>query len=524
LISFRTKDISTYNSSRWLKRVNHKDIGTLYFIFGLWAGVFGASLSFLIRLELGVSGSFLGNDQLYNAIVTAHAIFIIFFFVIPVAIGGFGNWILPLMLSSFDMIFPRLNNLRFWILPPALRCLIGRILREGGSGTGWTFYPPLRSILGHGGSSVDFRIFSLHLAGVGRILRRINFMTTFWSFRGSDVNFDSVRLFVWRVVVTSFLLLSSLPVLAGGITILLFDRNLRTSFYDPSGGGDPVLFQHLFWFFGHPEVYALILPAFGVLRHTIVFLTGKKEVFGHLGMVYAIIGIGFLGCVVWAHHMFTVGLDLDTRAYFSSATIIIAVPTGIKIFRWAARLIGSPMFWNPLTLWVLGFLFLFTVGGVTGIVLRNRTLDVLLHDTYFVVAHFHYVLSLGAVFGVLLGFTLWMPIFTGFNFRNLLVRGVFWLLFIGVNLTFFPIHFLGLNGIPRRYRDFPDFFSGWNRVCRFGRILRIAAMFLILGALIERVVSSRVIIRNGNLSTPEWRWGTPASQHTFNQRVIFFSL
>ena len=510
--------------SRWFIRVNHKDIGTLYFMFGLWSGVFGARLSFLIRLELGISGRILGNDQLYNAIVTAHAIFIIFFFVIPVAIGGFGNWILPLILSSFDIMFPRLNNLRFWILPPALRCLMGSIMSEGGRGTGWTFYPPLRRILGHGGVSVDFRIFSLHLAGVGRILRSINFLTTFWSFRGADVNFDRVRLFVWRVVVTSFLLLSSLPVLAGGITMLLFDRNLRTSFYDPRGGGDPILFQHLFWFFGHPEVYALILPAFGVLSHTIVFLTGKKEVFGHLGMVYAIIGIGFLGCVVWAHHIFTVGLDLDTRAYFSRATIIIAVPTGIKIFRWAASLVGAPMFWTPLTLWVLGFLFLFTVGGVTGIVLRNRTLDVLLHDTYFVVAHFHYVLSLGAVFGVLLGFTLWMPLFSGFNFRNLLVSGVFWLLFIGVNLTFFPIHFLGLNGMPRRYRDFPDFFSGWNRVCRFGRILRISAIFLMMGGLVESVVSNRSTVVRRNLSSPEWAWGNPASQHTLYQRASFFSV
>lgn len=474
-------------------------------------------------MELGAPGSVIGNDQVYNRTVTAHAVFIIFFFVIPVAIGGFGNWLLPLILSSFDIIFPRLNNLRFWVLPPALVIIIGGIIREGGRGTGWTFYPPLSGILGHNGISVDFRIFALHLAGLGSILRSLNFITTFWNFRGSDANFDRVSLFVWTVVVTAFLLIASLPVLAGGITILLFDRNVRTSFYDPSGGGDPVLFQHLFWFFGHPEVYALILPAFGVVRHSVIYLTGKKEVFGHLGIVYAIVGIGFLGCVVWAHHMFTVGLDLDTRAYFTRATIIIAVPTGIKIFRWVARIIGSPIFWTPVTLWVFGFLFLFTVGGVTGIVLRNRTLDILLHDTYFVVAHFHYVLSLGAVFGILLGFTLWAPLFTGGSFNNTLIRGVFWLLFIGVNLTFFPIHFLGLNGIPRRYRDYPDMFTGWNILCSFGRILSLSAIFLILSALVELLISKRIIVSSASLSTPEWSWGTPVSHHTFEQSTSMFS-
>ncbi len=487
---------------------------------GIWRGLFGASLSFLIRLELGTPGDLLGNYQLYNAIVTAHAIFIIFFFVMPVAIGGFGNWMLPMIILCFDIILPRLNNLRFWLLPGAVLIVFFSFIREGGRGTGWTFYPPLRRALGHRGNSVDFAIFRLHLAGLGSILSRLNFIITFFNFRRIRERFSRVGLFVWTVVVTAFLLIASLPVLAGGITMLLFDRNISTSFYDPSGGGDPVLFQHLFWFFGHPEVYALILPAFGVIRHAIIFLTGKKEVFGSLGIVYAIMGIGFLGCVVWAHHIFTVGIDLDTRAYFTGATIIIAVPTGIKIFRWLARLVGTSLFWHPISLWVLGFIFLFTVGGVTGIILRNSTLDILLHDTYFVVAHFHYVLRLGAVFGIFTGFSLWMRTFYQVNFSHTLNSSVFWLLFIGVNITFFPMHFAGLAGLPRRYCDFPDIFLGWNIISRWGRVLSLRAIFLIISALFESLYRERRIVceRNSRVS-PE---AIISQHHTINQVSCLF--
>jgi len=445
----------------------------------------------------------------------------------PVAIGGFGNWILPLILSCPDMSFPRLNNFRFWLLPPSVVLALSRAIADSGAGTGWTVYPPLRSRLGHRGNRVDFVIFSLHMAGARSILRRLNFMSTIWNNRGAEVRFDKITLFVWTIVVTGLLLVLSLPVLAGGITILLLDRNLNTSFFDASGGGDPVLFQHLFWFFGHPEVYALILPAFGVIRHSVIFICGKKEIFGSLGIVYAILAIGFLGCVVWAHHMFTVGIDLDTRAYFTSATIIIAVPTSIKIFSWLASLFGSKFEILPVTLWVSGFLFLFTVGGVTGIVLRNRRIDISLHDTYYVVAHFHYVLSLGAVFGVLCGITLWSPLMLGSRLRNFGINRVFWLMFFGVNLTFLPMHFLGLNGIPRRYRDYPDMFLSWNVVCRVGRVLRLSRIVLLFVLVIDAVVSQRVILSTQALSnSQEWFFGAPMRFHSIGQRtsVIYHCL
>ena len=454
---------------------------------------------------------------------SAHAIFIIFFFVIPVSIGGFGNWLLPLILGRQDISFPRLNNFRFWLLPPAIILILARRLCERGVGTGWTLYPPLRSILGHRGGAVDLAIFSLHLAGIRSILSRLNFMCTIWNARRGDISFEKIPLFVWRIFVAGFLLVLSLPVLAGGITILLLDRNIRTSFFDPWGGGDPILFQHLFWFFGHPEVYVLILPAFGVIRHSIIYISGKKEIFGRLGIVYAMLRIGFLGCVVWAHHIFTVGLDVDTRRYFTSATIIIAVPTGIKIFRWLARIFGAPIFWGPVSLWTLGFLFLFTLGGVTGVVLRNRRLDVSLHDTYYVVAHFHYVLSLGAVFGILGGLTLWRPIFLGglINFSG--STAVFWIIFFGVNVTFFPIHFLGLNGIPRKYRDFPDLFLGWNMVCRIGSLVRLTRAFLLLGLILEVLISTRGVIYRQSLSqSGEWLWMIPPTHHRFAQNPAFY--
>ena len=527
---------------RWFLSTNHKDIGTLYLIFSLCAGIVGYTLSGLIRWELAEPGigpmlwfveHFQGAQgdaaitqakHFYNTVITYHGLIMIFFMVMPALIGGFGNWMVPLMIGAPDMAFPRMNNISFWLTVAGfvLACIsmtVPGTSAGNGFGGGWVLYPPLSSTTGHPGPAMDLLILSLHTAGIASILGAINFIVTILNMRAPGMTMHKMPLFAWGVLVTAVLLLLALPVLAGALTMLLTDRNFGSQFFNPAGGGDPIMFQHLFWFFGHPEVYIMILPAFGIISH-IVSTFSKKPIFGYLGMAYAMVSIGVIGFVVWAHHMYTVGMNVDLKAYFIAATMVIAVPTGIKIFSWIATMWGGSIEFKVPMLWAIGFIFLFTVGGVTGVVLANAGIDHALHDTYYVVAHFHYVLSLGAVFGLFAGWYYWFEKMFGIKYNGMIGGLHFWLMFVGSNVLFFPQHFLGLQGMPRRYIDYADGFQTWHYVSSVGYAITLVATLVFFIGLAEAMIRRRKGVANPwgeGATTLEWTLPSPPPFHQYNE-------
>lgn len=510
--------------TRWFCSTNHKDIGILYIFTAAIFGIISIAFTMYMRLELMESGvqymttaDGAPDGDLWNVLITGHGVLMMFFVVIPALFGGFGNYFLPLHIGAPDVAFPRLNNVSYWLFLAGGVCALLSTFVAGGAAVGWVLYPPL-STSGTPSMAVDFAIFALHISGASSILGSINLITTFLNMRAPGMGLFKVPLFPWSIVITAFLLLLSLPVLAGAITMLLTDRNFGTAFFDPTGGGDPVLYQHLFWFFGHPEVYIIILPGFGIISH-IVSTFSKKPVFGYMGMVFAMGSIGALGFIVWAHHMYTSGITADAQAYFMLATMVIAVPTGIKIFSWIATMWGGSVSFKTPMLYAIGFIFMFTVGGVTGVMLSQAGVDRYMHDTYYVVAHFHYVMSIGAVFCIFAGIYYWIGKMSGRQYPEFWGKVQFWTMFAGVNLTFFPQHFLGLQGMPRRYIDYPEAFEPWHFLSSMGAFLSGGSFLLFVVIVLYTINAGKRVGAaywgDGPDNTLEWTLPSPPPEHTF---------
>jgi cytochrome c oxidase subunit I len=528
--------------TRWFMSTNHKDIGILYLFVSGFLGFVAVAFTVYMRMELMHPGvqymcaegaRFFSpadpsecspDGHLWNVLITYHGVLMMFFVVIPALFGGFGNFFMPLQIGAPDMAFPRMNNLSFWMYVAGSSLGVASMFAPGdsgglGAGVGWVLYPPLSTQPGTG-YAMDLAIFAVHMSGASSILGAINMITTFLNMRAPGMTLFKVPLFSWSIFVTAWLILLALPVLAGAITMLLMDRNFDTAFFNAEHGGDPILYQHILWFFGHPEVYIIIVPGFGIISHVIATFS-RKPIFGYLPMVWAMIAIGALGFVVWAHHMYTVGMSLTQQSYFMLATMVIAVPTGVKIFSWIATMWGGSIEFKTPMLWAFGFLFLFTVGGVTGIVLSQAGVDRVYHDTYYVVAHFHYVMSLGAVFAIFAGIYFYFPKMSGKMLPEWAGKLHFWAMFIGANITFFPQHFLGRQGMPRRYIDYPDAFAYWNYISSLGAFLAFASFLFFIVVLFYTLIFARRTAPanpwNEYADTLEWTLPSPPPEHTFEQ-------
>ena len=500
--------------SRWLFTTNHKDIGTLYLWLSFILFLVGGLMALIVRAELFKPGLQLLDPNLYNQLVTMHGLIMIFGAVMP-AFTGLANWMIPLMIGAPDMALPRMNNWSFWILPFAFTILASTLFMEGGGPNfGWTFYAPLSTT--YGPKSTDFFIFSVHLMGMSSIMGAINIIATIFNLRAPGMTMMKLPLFVWTWLITAFLLIAVMPVLAGAVTMMLMDRHFGTSFFDAGGGGDPVMFQHIFWFFGHPEVYIIILPSFGIISEIIPTFS-RKRLFGYASMVYATASIAVISFSVWAHHMFTTGLALSAQLYFMFATMIVAVPTGVKVFNWVATMFKGALSFETPMLFAIGFLVMFTCGGFSGLMLSIIPADFQYHDTYFVVAHFHYVLIPGAIFGAIAAVYFWLPKWCGRMYSETLGKVHFWLSAISLNLTFFPMHFLGLAGMPRRIPDYALQFADFNKIVSIGSFIFGAAQVLFLYIVIKAIRSGAPAPANPwHAKGLEWTVPSPAPYHTFS--------